>query len=112
MKLCCIIATEGFVGGVVSFVPFEHFALFEERKSQIALGELLAFMLAFKWYPERLREKSIAAYIENMGVLHSIINSAPQEPRPKHTRARLLFKDCAVKEPIVARTCAICVKRH
>ena len=33
-------------------------------------------MLAFKWYPDRLREKSVAAYIDNMGVLHSIINGA------------------------------------
>ena len=33
-------------------------------------------MLAFKWYPEHLREKSIAAYFDTRGVLHSIINGA------------------------------------
>ena len=74
MKLCCIYADEHFVEGRVSFVPIEHVALVKERDSQIALGELFAFMLSCRCNVDRLANNSVCAYIDNMGVLHSIVN--------------------------------------
>ena len=46
------------------------------RETQITIGEMLAVFLAFKFFPEELRNQSTVSFVDNMGVIHSVVNGA------------------------------------
>ena len=49
------------------------------RLTQIAVGKIFAVMLAFKFALEAFRECSSISFIDNLGVLHTIVNgTSPQ----------------------------------
>jgi hypothetical protein len=62
--------------GIVIYVPPRIIGLFDERKQQIHMGELLAPMCAVLAWPSFLLETSAIAYIDNMGVLCNIVNGS------------------------------------
>ena len=37
---------------------------------------MLAVFLAFKFYPEQLRGHTIVSFVDNMGVIHAVVNGA------------------------------------
>ena len=78
-KLCAIIVPaheHARPEGIVLTVPQQVLQLFNERKQQIHMGELLAPMCAVMRWPEHFTNRGAIAYIDNMGVLCNIVNGA------------------------------------
>ena len=76
MKLCTIVANHSSKAGIVCLAPPWLFPLLCERKTQIAVGELFAAFFAFLWFPSVLAESSVVGYVDNMGVIHTVVNGA------------------------------------
>ena len=57
-------------------VPPEVVKLFEDRKQQIHMGELLAPICAILRWQELLKNESATFYIDNMGVFCKIVNGS------------------------------------
>ena len=78
-KLCAIVQPkeEGSKPmGIVLKVPPATIQLFQDRKQQIHMGELLAPLCALMEWPELFAGTSGIAYIDNMGVLCNIVNGS------------------------------------
>ena len=76
MKLCAIAANGSARLGVVCDIPNELYPLLEERKTQIVIGEMLAVCLLFRFFPNLIQGGSNIMFIDNMGVIHSIVNGS------------------------------------
>ena len=74
MKLCTIVANDSSRVGLVCSAPAELFGLLCERKTQIAIGEMLAAIFAFLWFPDVLSNCSAIGFVDNMSVIHTIVN--------------------------------------
>ena len=62
--------------GIVLQVPPATLHLFQHRKQQIHMGELLAPLCAVLEWPEMFADTGAIAYIDNMGVLCNIVNGS------------------------------------
>ena len=80
MRMCAIVATQSSARGVVCDVPPALYPLLVQRKSQIAVGELLAVCLAFRHFPEALAGESLISFVDNIAVIHIIVNGAASVP--------------------------------
>lgn len=79
-NLCGIIGSEGInPEGFVSAVPASLMSAFEDRKQQIPMGVMLAPLCALLQYGNLIRHTSSIFYIDNMGVLCSIVNCSARE---------------------------------
>ena len=79
MRMCAIVANDSARVGVVCDATPSLFAALAPRLTQIAVGEMLAVLLAFKFAAEAFRECSSISFIDNLGVLHTIVNgTSPQ----------------------------------
>ena len=77
--MCAIVANNNARVGVVCDATPSLFAALSPRLTQIAIGEIFAVILAFKFASEAFRECSSISFIDNMGVLHTIVNgTSPQ----------------------------------
>ena len=74
MQLCAIVANASFREGVVCYVPVSLYPLLCPRKTQIAIGEMLAVYLAFIFYGKAFEQRSSICFVDNMGVIHTIVN--------------------------------------
>ena len=74
MKLCAIVANGSSRGGVVCDVhpAFLNFVI--QRETHISMGELLAVCLIPKYFSDYIKDASNISFIDNMGVVHSIVN--------------------------------------
>ena len=76
MRMCAIVAFGGFRQGVVCDFPPHAFDLLTVRSTQISIGELVAVILLFKHFPQVLAGKSTFVFVDNIGVIHNIVNGA------------------------------------
>ena len=76
MQLCAIVANASFREGVVCYVPVSLYPMLCPRKTQIAIGEMLAVYLAFIFYGEAFRDRSSICFVDNMG-LFTLLSTAP-----------------------------------
>ena len=76
MRLCVIAANGSSRQGVVCDIPAELYPLLDPRKTQIVIGEMLAVCLLFRFYPNQIKSGSNIMFIDNMGVIHSIVNGS------------------------------------
>ena len=76
MRLCAIAANSSARVGVVCDIPDELYPLLVPRKTQIVIGEMLAVCLLFRFFPDQIRNGSNIMFIDNMGVIHSIVNGS------------------------------------
>ena len=76
MRLCAIAASAFDAYGVCTEVPQQHYLIFEDRQSQIALGELLADILLVAHFACDLNGASNVCLRDNMSVIHVIVNGA------------------------------------
>ena len=79
MKICAIVAIDSSKLGVVMDAPPEFFRYFQPRLSQIAVGELFAVLLAFYYMPEAFQDTSAICYVDNIGVIHTVVNGASSQ---------------------------------
>ena len=54
--------------------PTAFYSLVHERKTHITMGELLAVCLIPKFFSSFIANASNVSFIDNMGVIHSIVN--------------------------------------
>ena len=79
-KLCGIIAIEGAgAKGIVLTVPPAIISMFNERKQQIHMGELLAPVCSVLQWGELIKDSSVIFYIDNMGVLCNLVNGSARQ---------------------------------
>ena len=76
MKLCAIVANSASKWGVVCDVPPGFYNMVLPRKTHISMGELLAVCLIPRFFKEYIQNASNISFIDNMGVIHSIVNGA------------------------------------
>ena len=74
MRVCAIVADGSSSAGIVCLMPPELFPLLNVRDTQISIGELLAVMLAIRFFGEWFKNKSAICFVDNMGVIHNIVN--------------------------------------
>ena len=79
MRLCAIVATSSAACGVVCDIEAHTFSALTPRTTQIMMGELLGVVLLFRHFPEALRKQSSIAFVDNMGVIHTVVNGASSE---------------------------------
>ena len=79
LRICAIVATASQREGVVIDVPESHSSKLVTRKTHIAFGELLAFAMAVFFFPHVLQQRSTIAFIDNMAVIHQLVNGATRE---------------------------------
>ena len=60
--------------GIVCDFPPELFSSLMDRETQIAVGELFAVILGFRQYSPDFSNSSAIAYIDNMSVIHILVN--------------------------------------
>ena len=80
MRLCAIVANSSSRAGVVCDVPAAFYPLLSPRKTQISVGELWAVLLAFKHFGKILEDASTIGFVDNIGVIHMIVNGTAKEP--------------------------------
>ena len=74
MKLCAIVANESAKCGVVCDVPPEFYNFVFQRETHITMGELLAVCRIPRYLADYIKGASNISFIDNMGVIHSIVN--------------------------------------
>ena len=74
MKLCAIVANNSSKWGVVCDVPPAFYSFVIPRETHITMGELLAVCLIPRFFREYIEHASNISFIDNMGVIHSIVN--------------------------------------
>ena len=60
-------------------VPPSLISVFNERKQQIHMGELLAPVCSVLHWGELIEDASVICYIDNMGVLCNIVNGSARQ---------------------------------
>ena len=80
MRLCAIVGTSSHAEGVVCDIEAHTFSSLIPRSTQIMMGELLGVVLLFIHFPKELTKQSSIAFVDNMGVIHTIVNGASSEP--------------------------------
>ena len=80
MRMCAIVANGSSKAGVVCLADESLFQVLCPRKTQIAIGEMLGVVLAFKYFPNEIKDAQCIFYIDNMGVLHNIVNGTSTGP--------------------------------
>ena len=76
MKLCTIVANHSSKAGIVCLAPPWLFPLLCKRKIQFVVGEIVAAYFAFLLFPAVLAESSVVGFVDNMGVIHTVVNGA------------------------------------
>ena len=77
--MCAIIANDSAKIGVVYDAPPEFFDKLIMRESQIAIGEMFAIFLAFVAAPKAFANVSSINFVDNMGVIHTVVNGASSQ---------------------------------
>ena len=70
MRLCAIVAVHNHRLGVVVDVNAAMFAVLDDRASQIAAGEMLAFLVLLRRYGKLISQSSLIASIDNVGMVN------------------------------------------
>ena len=76
MRMCAIVANNCNRVGIVCDATDVFFRSLVPRSTQIAIGELFAVILAFRLAPEAFSEGVAISFVDNMGVIHAIVNGA------------------------------------
>ena len=74
MRICAIGEIDGVTNGKIAFVPQHHFSLFEDRNTQIALGELLGVILIIREDGQSLSNRPATIFGDHMGVVATVGN--------------------------------------
>ena len=79
-KLCGIISFDGGESkGIVLTVPPSLISVFNERKQQIHMGELLAPVCSVLHWGQLIKDASVIFYIDNMGILCNVVNGSARQ---------------------------------
>ena len=76
MRMRAIVANRCGKVGIVCDATDEFFSSLVPRSTQIAIGELFAVILAFRLAPGAFQEGVAISFVDNMGVIHAIVNGA------------------------------------
>ena len=76
MRICAIVANASAKPGVVADIPQTLYPMLCPKETYIGIGELLAVLVGFQYFPDTLRKQSIISFVDNMGVIHSVVNGA------------------------------------
>ena len=79
MKMCAIVCNNSSKCGVVCDASSAFFDALCPRATQIMAGELFAVILAFAFFPEAFRNASAINFVDNIGVIHNIVNGASSQ---------------------------------
>ena len=79
MRMCAIVANDSSRVGIVVDAPLGFFEYFEPRFSHISVGELFAVMIAFYYMADAFKDTSAICYVDNVGVIHTIVNGASSQ---------------------------------
>ena len=100
MKLCAIVANSSSKWGVVCDVPPAFYEYVIPRSTHITMGELLAVCLIPRFFGDYIKHASNISFIDNMGVIHSIVNGTARAPdlsaftRALHRKLTKIRADC------------------
>ena len=74
LRLCALTSADGHSEAVITHVPPEVIDCFDDRLTQIAMGELMGVLLAFAYFHKLLKNRSAIIFGDNMGVIATIVN--------------------------------------